>query len=261
MGEVGFATITQKRMTGGFRIDHLDNKNFHIDPGPGAFIRTYQFGLNPINLDVVLVSHAHTDHYSDVEVMIEAMTKGMTRRRGTIVGSRSVIEGYNDFGPCISKYHLTKSDVVVMEPGDTTKIGNVKIKATPTQHGDPTGIGFQFKTKDIVISYTSDTAYFEDLGKYHKGADILIANVIRPNGERIRGHMCTDDLKKLLNIVRPKLTIMTHFGMKMINNNPAKEARDLCKETSLRVIPASDGMKIDLSNIAQRTLNDFFMPR
>lgn len=54
---------------------------------------------------------------------------------------------------------------------------------------------------------------------------------------------------------------MTHFGMKMINNNPAKEARDLCKETSLRVIPASDGMKIDLSNIAQRTLNDFFMPR
>ncbi|MDP3035798.1 MAG: MBL fold metallo-hydrolase, partial [Methanobacteriaceae archaeon] len=45
-----FATITQKRMTGGFRIDDIDGKNIHIDPGPGALVRSYQFGLDPLKL-------------------------------------------------------------------------------------------------------------------------------------------------------------------------------------------------------------------
>ena len=84
-----FATITQKRMTGGFRIDDINGKNIHVDPGPGALVRSYQFGLNPLNLDWVMVSHSHTDHYSDAEVLLEAITRGMTRKKGTIIGSRS----------------------------------------------------------------------------------------------------------------------------------------------------------------------------
>ena len=70
-----FATITQKRMTGGFRIDDIDGMNIHVDPGPGALVRTYQFGLSPLKLNGVFVSHSHTDHYTDAEVLIEAMTR------------------------------------------------------------------------------------------------------------------------------------------------------------------------------------------
>ena len=82
-----FSAISQRRMTGGFRIDNLSGKNYHIDPGPGALVRTYQFGLDPRNINGVFVSHAHTDHYNDAEILIEAMTKGMTKRNGTIIGS------------------------------------------------------------------------------------------------------------------------------------------------------------------------------
>ena len=60
-----FSAISQRRMTGGFRIDNLNGKNYHVDPGPGALVRTYQFGFDPRNLDGVFVSHAHTDHYND----------------------------------------------------------------------------------------------------------------------------------------------------------------------------------------------------
>ena len=35
-----FSAISQRRMTGGFRIDNLSGKNYHIDPGPGALVRT-----------------------------------------------------------------------------------------------------------------------------------------------------------------------------------------------------------------------------
>ncbi|MGC9516730.1 MAG: MBL fold metallo-hydrolase [Methanomicrobiales archaeon] len=254
-----FATITQKRMTGGFRIDGIDNKNIHIDPGPGALVRSYQFGLNPVKLDAILISHSHTDHYSDGEVLIEAMTRGVTRKKGAVFGSLSVIEGFKNWGPCISKYHLSKPEVVILGANKSRKLGNIKIRGTKTVHGDPTGVGFQLKTKDLTISYTSDTEYFENLHNYHSGADILIASVIRPASESIRGHMCTNDFIKLVGEVKPKLAIMTHLGMKMIMNNAPQEAQRVKNETGINTIAAYDGLEIDLDPYIskQQTLDSF----
>jgi len=254
-----FATITQKRMTGGFRIEGIDNKNLHIDPGPGALVRTYQFGLNPIKTDAILVSHSHTDHYSDSEVMIEAMTRGVTRKKGAVFGSLSVIEGFKHWGPCISKYHLSKPEVTILGANKTRNLGNIKIKGTKTVHGDPTGVGFQLQTEDLTISYTSDTEYFEKLHDYHSGADILIASVIRPSNERIRGHMCTEDFIKLVDEVSPKFAIMTHLGMKMVMNNADGEAEIVKQKTGVNTIAASDGLKIDLDTYIskQQTLDAF----
>lgn len=254
-----FATITQRRMTGGLRIDGIDGKNIHIDPGPGALVRTYQFGLNPLKLDAVFVSHSHTDHYSDAEVLIEAMTRGMTRKKGTIIGSKSVIEGYKQFGPCISKYHLSKPDVSVLDVNDTAKLGNINVSGTKTIHGDPKAVGFNLSLNDFSLSYTSDTEYFEDLHKYHEGADVLIASVIRPHNERLRGHMCTEDFIKLVNEVSPQVAIMTHLGMKMVFNDAKKEANTVTERTGVKTFAAYDGMKVDLDEFLskQETLDSF----
>lgn len=258
MGDA-FATITQRRMTGGLRIDEIDGKNIHIDPGPGALVRTYQFGLTPLKLDAVLVSHSHTDHYTDAEVLIEAMTKGMTRKKGTVIGSKSVIEGYKQWGPCISKYHLSKPSVSMLGINETVKLGKIEVKGTKTVHGDPTAVGFNLKIKNFSLSYTADTEYFEDLYKYHTGVDVLIASVIRPRNEKIRGHMSTHDFAKLVEEVSPRLAIMTHLGMKMVVNDAKKEADAVKEQTGVNTVAAFDGMKIDLDQFMpkQETLDSF----
>lgn len=254
-----FATITQKRMTGGFRIDNIAGKNFHIDPGPGALVRSYQFGLNPLKLNGVLVSHSHTDHYTDAEVLIEAMTRGMTRKKGLLIGSKSVVEGYERWGPCVSKYHRSIPDVTVLEAGESKKLDKMKITATNTKHGDPKTVGFKFQLEDFIISYTSDTGYFPELYKEHEDADVLIASVIRPGADRLRGHMCADDFQRLVEEVNPKLAIMTHLGMKIIMNNPDQEAEKIRKKTGIKIVAAWDGMKIDLNDFRpkQQTLDEF----
>jgi phosphoribosyl 1,2-cyclic phosphodiesterase len=256
---VGFATITQRRMTGGFRIDQIDGKNLHFDPGPGALVRSYQFDLNPLKLQGILVSHSHTDHYSDAEVLIEAMTRGMTRKRGVVVGSNSVIKGYKEWGPCISSYHLSKPQIKAMEPGETIHLGQLTITATPTIHGDPKTIGFRCEWDGFILSYTSDTAYFPELHEHHRDADVLVGSVIRPGSERIRGHMCGDDFQRLLEETKPKLAIMTHLGMKMIMNHPQEEAIKITKETGIKTLAAEDGMVIDLEQFCpkQQTLDEF----
>jgi phosphoribosyl 1,2-cyclic phosphodiesterase len=255
----GFATITQKRMTGGFRIEDIDGKNIHVDPGPGALVRTYQFGLKPMKVNILMVSHSHTDHYTDAEIIIEAMTKGMTRNRGTVVGSLSVIEGYERWGPCISKYHLSKPDVVVMEAGDSNKVDNLNLTATKTLHGDPKSVGFKIEYDNFIVSYTSDTEYFPELHKHHEGADVLIASVIRSGSERVRGHMSGNDFEALVKEVSPKLAIMTHLGMKFIMESPESEAQRITKSTGVKTIAARDGMRIDLEDLKtkQPTLDQF----
>ena len=242
-----FSAISQRRMTGGFRIDNLGGKNYHIDPGPGALIRTYQFGFDPRNLSGVIVSHSHTDHYNDAEILIEAMTKGMTRNYGTIVGSESVLDGYEKWGPCISKYHQSKPDRLILKPGEFKQLNSAKIKGTATSHGDPTGVGFQIDYKGFKLSYTSDTDYFDGLAEEHKGSDILIASVLRPGNRSIRGHMCSKDFIDLINEVQPQVAVMTHLGLKMISSNPVTEAKKISKKTGVKTIAAYDGLSFNVN--------------
>lgn len=242
-----FSAISQRRMTGGFRIDNLNGKNYHVDPGPGALIRTYQFGFDPRNLSGIFVSHAHTDHYNDAEILIEAMTKGMTKNLGTIFGSTSVLEGYEMWGPCISSYHQSKSDIVVLKPGSVKNVNGFRVKGTGTVHGDPAGVGFQIDYKGFKLSYTSDTDYFDELPEYHKGADILISSVLRPGNSSINGHLCSRNFIDLINEVNPKVAVMTHLGLKMISSNPVTEAKKIAKETGVKVIAAYDGLSFNVN--------------
>ena len=242
-----FSSINQRRMTGGFRIDNLGGKNYHVDPGPGALVRTYQFGLDPRNVDGVFVSHAHTDHYNDAEIIIEAMTNGMTQDYGHIIGSKSVLSGYGQWGPCISSYHQSKSDIIELDDGNIRYFDDCSIKATPTRHGDPKAVGFQIEYKDFKISYTSDTAYFPELAKAHKGADIFIASVLRPGDNSIKGHLSSSGFIKLIKEIKPKLAIMTHLGLKMISNNPIGEAKRITKSTGIKTLAAFDGMSLDIN--------------
>lgn len=242
-----FSAISQRRMTGGFRIDNVGGKNYHIDPGPGALVRTYQFGFDPRNLNGVFVSHAHTDHYNDAEILIEAMTKGMTKYKGTIFGSTSVLEGFENWGPCISKYHQSKSRKVILEPGVEKEVDGLKIKGTRIDHGDPAGSGFQIDYRGFKLSYTSDTGYFDGLAEDHEGSDILIASVLRPGNRSINGHMCSRNFIDLINEVKPKVAVMTHLGLKMISSNPVREAKKISKQTGVKTIAAYDGLSFNIN--------------
>ncbi len=246
-----FATISQKRMTGGFRIDGIGRKNIHVDPGPGALVRSHQYGVNPRRLNMILVSHSHTDHYTDAEILIEAMTQGMTKRVGHVIGSESVIEGHDNLGPCISEYHQSKPRVSVLKPGEKIKNKKVTVRATKTKHADPTCIGFNINYKNLNIGYTSDTEYFPELSEEHKDADILIANVIKEGERKIKGHLRTKDFQQLVEEVQPKLAIMTHLGVNLIMSNPFQNTRAITMETGIRTIAATDGLSLDLNQYVE----------
>ena len=252
-----FSTITQLRATGGIRLN-LENFNIHIDPGPGTLVRCRQYHENPQSVKCLIVSHAHPDHATDANVMVEAMTNGMTRQKGYLLASKSVFEGAEGIENIVTKYHKEMpKEAHTLAPGDKITLEGIEIEATKTKHRDPTTFGVKIRYKGKVIAYTSDTEYFEGLGEIYKGTDILIINLMRPDADRIQYHLCTDDVIKLLKIAKPKLAIVQHFGLKMIRTNPIQQAQRIAKESGVRTVAARDGERVSLEETDQTTLGSF----
>jgi len=260
-----FATITQKRRTGGIRILH-EKANLHLDPGPGALVYSLEAGLNPQKLTGILVSHCHPDHYNDAEVLIEAMTQGMTKKRGTLAAAHSVLNGNQQCEPSISKYHQGMPEQLVdAKPGTSFKVNNLRVSVAEARHADPDAVGFRFETPNLGdIAYTSDSEYFTGIGKQYNGVRLLLLCIMRPTGSPWKGHMTTDDAIKIIEEAKPEMAILTHFGMQMIFKGPYNEAKAIQQKTSVPTIAASDGMHILIDEKIsvhtprkQRGLNEF----
>lgn len=252
-----FVTTTQKRATGGFRIN-LKEACIHVDPGPGSLVRARQFKQSPFKVDLLLVSHIHPDHATDTPVMVEAMSKSTTQKKGGLLSSKSVIEGIGDNAPVISKYHLNfLKEYRTMIPGDVHNFGNLEITALKTFHRDESTIGFKLCSGKKTIAYTSDTAFFEGQAGLYKNSDILILNVLRPRNMSLYFHMCTDETTKIIKEAKPKLVVIQHFGMKMLEAEPSAEAKFIQERTGVRTIAAEDGMVLNFNELEQKTLGSF----
>ncbi len=261
-----FTTITQKRRTAGIRIIG-DDLNLHLDPGPGALVHSINEGLDPQKINAVFVSHCHPDHYTDAEVLIEAMTKGTIQKRGLLVASKSVLSETSTCEASISKYHQQMpQNKIEAVPNMKFQMDDLNVLVTEARHTDPDAVGFRFETlKFGGFAYSSDTEYFEEISKYYEGARLLMLCVMRPSGKPWKGHMTTDDAIKIIESTHPEKVVLTHLGMQMIFRGPMKEAKLIEEKTGVSTVAAVDGMLIEfaetinvqISRKAQQGLNKF----
>ncbi|MBN2334681.1 MBL fold metallo-hydrolase [Candidatus Bathyarchaeota archaeon] len=244
-----FVMTTQRRRTAGIRLIH-GAANIHIDPGPGALVFSNWAGLSPQLLGGLIVTHCHPDHYSDAEVFIEAMTHGTRSKRGVLAAPRSVTAGADGVGPSVSDYHKgLVEEVIDLHPGAEFSVNGLRFTALEARHSDPSTVGIRFDAPGIgSVGYTSDTGYFPGLPEQYRDLRLLILCVMWPRDNSIKMHMCIDDALKLLTEAKPRAAVMTHFGMRMLNADPAAEAEYLQRETGIPVVPAVDGMKATLTD-------------
>jgi len=240
-----FTTITQKRRTAGIRIIG-ENLNIHLDPGPGALVYSISEGLDPQKLNAIFVSHCHPDHYTDAEVLIEAMTRGMTKKRGVLAASKSVLRGSEVCEPSISKYHQQMLEQIIEAvPNMRFQVADVAVLVAEARHTDPDAVGFKFETKEYGdFAYTSDTEYFKGIGKYYRGVRLLLLCVMRPAGKPWKGHMTTEDAIKIIQEAQPEQAVLTHLGMQMIFQGPSREAKLIEEKTGTPTVAAINGMRI-----------------
>ena len=240
-----FVVSKQMRKSGGIWLN-IDNTKILVDPGPGSLINCLNSKpkINPRDLNGIILTHRHIDHSNDINILIEAMTNGGFNKKGLVFAPIDSLE--ND--PVIFKYirnYLEK--IVILEEKKNYKIGNINFE-TPIKHiHSVETYGLNIHSKNNKISIISDTKYFDNLEKYYDG-DILILNVVLlKNNDNIL-HLSINDVEKIISNINPKLSIITHFGMTIIKNNPWEIANNISKKTNSNVLAARDGMSIKIND-------------
>ena len=243
-----FVVTKQLRSSGGIWLS-VGETHLYIDPGPGALVRCLHSKpkLEPSTLDGILLTHRHLDHSGDVNVMIEAMTEGGFKKRGVLFAPRDALED----DPVVLKYVRNYVErVEVLKEDSEYSLREIRFSTAKKHRHSAETYGLNFKISPRTISLISDTRFFPDLTSLY-GGEILIIHVVRlnPIGDDSIDHLSIDDVKTILKQTKPKLTVLTHFGMTMVKAKPWVVAEALQKELKLKVIAASDGMKLDLKEV------------
>ena len=220
-----YTTMYQIRSTGGMLIEH-DGRFLHVDPGPGALTQMQR-----------------------IESVLEGMSKGGWDKSGHLYGSETVLNGNVRLGHCISGNHQGIAEgVTVFKPGDVLDVDGMRVDVCKAIHSDPTNVGFRFHTDHGIVSYVSDTEYTDEIADQYIGSRVVILPVTTPRGNRIKYHMCTDDVVPFLERVRPELAIFIHLGVVIIRRGPEQEAESVEKETGIRTVAAHDLMVLDVGD-------------
>ena len=242
-----FVVIHQFLASGGAWLN-LGGTQILLDPGPGSLVQAARRKLDPSKLDAIILSHKHLDHSGDINIMIEAMTDGRTKKRGTVLAPSDALEQ----DPVIFSYLRSYlQSIQVLTEGRSYTINDVFVK-TPVRHKHPVETyGFVFQTPRHTCSWITDTRYFDDLVHHYEG-DLLIINVVRLKPGAPIDHLSLPEARSIIEELRPRVAILTHFGMTMWRARPWLLAEKLSEETGIRVVAARDGLKFDMAELGRQ---------
>ena len=199
-------------------------------------------------VDLVLVSHAHADHFEDAPALVNKTKAKMVAPAGL----QSQVISLNLI-PAELSYRLNKGSVA-MPIG-----GNIKIWQVHAEHdseltyvdpetkkrstyfgGEPVGYIIELEN-GFKIYFMGDTGVFGDLrliGETHK-PDLLMVPV--------GGHFVLDPRQAAMvtDWIKPKYAIPMHYGTNPVMTGTAAQYIEAMKDSPTKVYPMKQGEKIE----------------
>ncbi len=193
--------------------------------GKIIYIDPYNIKDDSEKADLILITHSHYDHCSvaDIKKIIKEGTKILMT------------------ADCQSK--IARFDVPIkmeiIEPGQESVFGNVKISALPAYnidkpfHAKEEGwVGYLIKINDVFIYHAGDTDVIPEMQKltgYKQSDKKFIA--LLPVGGRFT--MSAEEAAEATKLIKPSLAIPMHYGSIVGSEEDANEFIELCKEEGI----------------------------
>jgi phosphoribosyl 1,2-cyclic phosphodiesterase len=239
MGTAGarFMVAKQVAASGGLFLEDGGAK-LALDPGPGAVVAYAARKVDLTTLDAIVVSHRHLDHCGDVNVMIEAMTDGGFAHRGALYCPADAL----DEDPVVLKYlRRFPREIVRLEPDTTYSINGASFTTSGRHVHQVETYGFRFGDR---LGWITDSAYYDGIAEQHR-AEVMLIHTILLDCHPSLPHLCVDDAERIVREARPKLAILTHYGMTVWRAGPERIAAELTQRVGSEVRAAHDGMSIE----------------
>jgi ribonuclease Z len=230
-----------------------------VDAGRGATMRLYQLGIPMGRIDVLFLTHYHSDHTSGVpDLWLSGWLSSHYARRtkpmrvigpvGAKVLMSKLAEAYAaDIIIRLEDEKLPPDGVATIveefdHDGVVYEADGVKVIAFEVDHGDVIkpcyGYRFEYQGRSAVLS--SDTRYNQNVIKYGRGADLLVHEVATARPalmseayvQRIVGHHTTPrEAGLVFTETKPKLAAYTHLVFVASEKVPPPTVAELVAET------------------------------
>ena len=275
---LGTATPTPRanRMGPSTLIEAGDHK-FLIDAGRGATIRLGQLGIPLGKIDVLFLTHYHSDHTSGVpDLWLTGwLAPPYAGRKGSFnvigpTGAKSLMDGLQQAYAADIRIREDDEklppDAVAVQVVEFSSDGvvydrdGVRVTAFEVNHGDAIkpafGYRIDYRGKSAVIS--GDTRFNENVIRYGAGADVLIHEVGVANPEAMKlpavqrimaHHTSPREAGIVFDRARPKLAVYTHMSRL---GNPEPTTGYIVAETRLTyrgpLVVGEDLMTFDIGD-------------
>lgn len=183
--------------------------NLLIDCGNGVMSRL-QNHLEFWQLDAVILSHLHADHYSDTMIMrygLEiAFSKGLRSKPLPLYAPPEPVSEFERL-PYKNAYAVSS-----LAEGGEWRLGPFTIKTMAGIHAVPS-LAFCIQSPSGTLVYSGDTEYYEGLAEFASGADILLCEANYQEADIRNGlpnHLSSAQAAQIATAAGVKKLLLTH---------------------------------------------------
>ncbi len=156
------------------------NDHILVDCGWNAAINMTRFGHTPLDLDWVLITHWHQDHYLGLAGVIYYIGLRQPEQTLTVAGPAEAVEGVVERAKAYIGWDKPETKVIALEPDQELQVEEFTVTTARTRHKVP-GLAYRFVDtrtgKQLGIS--GDTAYLPALAEHFRGVDLLVYEAAR----------------------------------------------------------------------------------
>jgi ribonuclease BN (tRNA processing enzyme) len=198
-----------------------------LDCGCSSLIGLQRCGLNPAELDYVVISHLHGDHFGGIPfLLLEGKYVSRRRRPLTLIGPADLQQqveaalealypgaiGNEPGFPLIYRQ---------LDPAQTLVAGGFEIGCCQVRHGNSKNVyGLRIRVAGKSLSYTGDTEWTDNLIALADGCELLIAECFaydRP----LPSHLDYQTLLQRRADLNCRRLVLTHLGAEMLQQRNA----------------------------------------
>lgn len=237
----GDAFASRGRFQAGYVIE-TDGCHILMEAGPTLLPALKRSGIAPADLDYVLISHLHGDHFAGLPfLLLEYLWESPRTRMLTIAGPRNLERRTRTmFRSMYRNMDISRLEpklrYVVLEPGCDTRLGPARVAAIRTPHTKPDiSLALRVTLGGKSVAFSGDTGWTDELVGLSAGADLFLCECTYYESAHLDFHLNYPLIVKYRGRFTAKRMILTHLGREPLNH-----------EREIDMEMASDLMKITL---------------
>lgn len=218
-----------------------------IDSGPGTLRRMLEVGLTYHDMDLLLYTHIHPDHVSDlVPFLFASKYSDLPRKRDLLcVGGPGFRRYFHKikkvYGPWIEpeSYRLMMKEISKRP----LPFQDVRIFSKPMVHL-PESVGYRIECRrGGSMAISGDTDYCQDIVELASEVDLLVLECSFPNDQKVEGHLTPSLTGRIARESRCKKLLLIHFYPACDQTDILKECREVY---SGEIILGEDLMRVKI---------------